>query len=246
MRRAGGGRARGPGEPCHMDPAQTTDTLGRHRRTLDEFRRLRAAESRVPRMERVVAEFAGLDIDRPASFNAFEVLRIGPDEVVHSGVLAWLLDARAGHAMGPLFLNRMTTELGLPISVGSRDRYVVRREFSGPFSIVDVCVYRPHDFLLYIENKILAAEGPRQAELELRDMDRTGEANGIPAARRHAVFLTPDGRPPTSGDSARWLCLSYARLAAAFGAALPSLGDDKLANFVGDWLQAVSSWGAEP
>ena len=140
-----------------------------------------SASTRLQRLQAVVDEFEGLDIPRPTSFNTLAVLRVGADEVVHSGVLAWLLDATAGHGQGPLFLNLLADALRLPIALGPRDRYLVRREFSGLESIIDVCVCRPHDFLICVENKIWAGEGPESANRELWDMERTGRCTLGPA-----------------------------------------------------------------
>ena len=190
-------------------------------------------------------EFAGLASRRATCFNAFEVLRVGQDEVVHSGVLAWLLDDAGGHGQGPLFLNLLTGALALPITLDSRHRYLVRREFSGRQSVIDVCVCRPHDFLIYIENKIGAAEGPDQVDRELRDLHRTAEANGVPETRRFAVFLTPEGRRPVSGDPSTWKCLSYGELETAFRTALPAIEDAKAAVFVADWLDTIATWKAD-
>jgi len=105
-------------------------------------------------------------------------------------------------------------------------------------------VCRPHDFLIYIEHKVWAAEGPGQVDREWRDLQRTGDANGVPADRRFAVFLTPGGGPPISGDPAPWLCLSHTRLADAFWAVLPDVSDAKVAAFVADWIETISEWGA--
>jgi len=76
----------------------------------------------------VVEGFA--EIPPAAAFNALSMLRVGADEVVHSGVLAWLLDGRAGHGQGPAFLNVLARTLDPPISLTPGDRYLVRREFS--------------------------------------------------------------------------------------------------------------------
>lgn len=220
-------------------------TLQRFEVVLDGFRRLRAS-SPAPRLSRMAAAvdgFAKLIIDRPTSFNSLSVLRVGSDEVVHSGVLAWLLDGVAGHGQGPLFLNLLAKALGLPIVLAATDRYVVRREFSGRESIIDVCVCRPGDFLIYLENKIWAGEGLEQVDRELRDLHRTAEANGVPERRRFAIFLTPGGRSSISGDPSPWLRLSYTRLVGAFRAAASGIDDAKLAAFVSDWLETISQWG---
>lgn len=214
-------------------------------RVLDGFRKLRASATapRLARMGDFVDGFSGLVAARPPRFNALSVLRVGPDEVVHSGVLAWLLDGSSGHGQGPLFLNAFASSLDLPIDLGPGDLYLVRREFAGLESIIDVCVCRTGDFLLFIENKILAAEGPSQADRELRDMRPTGEANAVPEERQFAVFLTPYGRYPISGEPSIWRRISYSSLAEAFRAALAYVGDARVEAFVTDWIETVEQWG---
>lgn len=230
-----------------MNSALLADRLERFAVVLDGFRRLKAASapSRLLRMAAVVDSFAEIVARRPAAFNSLAVLRVGADEVVHSGVLAWLLDASAGHRQGPLFLDAFAQSLGLPIAIRPHERYAVRREFSGREAIIDVCVCRPHDFLIYVENKIWAAEGPHQVDREWCDLQRTGDANGIPLERRYAVFLTPAGRSPVSGVPSRWLCLSYRTLVTAFRSVVPAITDRKVAAFLSDWLDTISQWGAE-
>ena len=226
-----------------MSAASPSSTLQRFGVVLDGFRRLRAssASSRLAQMAAVVEGFA--EIPPATAFNALSVLRVGADEVVHSGVLAWLLDRRAGHGQGPLFLNVLAQTLDLPISVTPADRYLVRREFSGLEAIIDVCVCRPHDFVMYVEHKVWSPEGPHQVDREWHDLQRTGDANGVPTERRYAVFLTPEGRPPGSGDPAPWLCLSHTTLADALRAVLPNVSDAKVAAFVADWIETISQWG---
>lgn len=231
-----------------MQAETPTVRLQRFEDVLDGFHRLRAssADSRLSRMVTVVTKFGELVASRPPSFNALSVLRVGPNEVVHSGVLAWLLDGSAGHGQGALFMNVLAGALDLKMSIGPQDHYFVRREFSGWESIIDICVCRPHSFIVFIENKIWAAEGPGQADREWRDLQRTGEANGVPPHERHAVLLTPNGQPPISGDPAKWLPLSYSKLTASLRSVLTKIADPKVAAFVSDWLGTISQWGERP
>ena len=53
-------------------------------------------------------------------------------------------------------------------------------------------------------------------------MRRLGQALRVPQDRQFAVFLTPDGRSPTSSDSTRWQTVSYGAIYAEFSRLLPS------------------------
>jgi hypothetical protein len=176
-------------------------------------------------------------------FNVFSLLQVETDEVRHSRFLAWLLDPESGHGQGSAFLKAFVIACRLDIASEVSGRYRVRTEFAGMESIIDVFVYHPGEFLIYLENKISASEGPRQIDREFRDMRRLGDTLRVPQARQFAVFLTPDGRCPVSGDSTRWRPVSYGDIAAEFATLLPRITQDKVRFTLEDWLETVSAFG---
>jgi len=176
-------------------------------------------------------------------FNVFSLLGVRTDEASHSRVLAWLLDAESGHGQGDLFMRVFVDVCGLDIPATALERYAVRTEFVGQEAIIDVMVSRRGAFLVYVENKVYAPEGPQQVDREYRDMERYGAALGVPPARQYAIFLTPYGRAPVSGDAARWKTLSYGQVAAAFAAALPRVSCDRVRLVVEDWVKTISRIG---
>jgi hypothetical protein len=97
--------------------------------------------------------------------------------------------------------------------------------------------------LIYVENKVFAGEGIHQVDREFRDMRRLGIALEIPKERQFAVFLTPDGRPPLSGDATLWRTVSYGGIAAAFGNLLPRITSTKVKIFLKDWIDTISTFG---
>lgn len=103
-------------------------------------------------------------------------------------------------------------------------------------------MYRRGAFILYIENKVFASEGDEQIDREYQDMQRLGEALRVPKDRRFAVFLTPEGRPPMSGDVSMWRSVSYVDLADALRTVLQELPDGKVRSFVEDWTEIVREW----
>ena len=74
-------------------------------------------------------------------------------------------------------------------------------------------------------------------------MLRTGSALGIPERCQFAVFLTPDGRRPKSGDPTHWKTISYREVAAAFKRLLPEITSVKTGNVLHDWIEVVSVFG---
>ena len=222
--------------------------LGRMQRFINDFRALRQAQrqARLREMETFLSVFG--DAYRCIShgrvdFNVFALLGVDTDEIKHSSFLAWLLDARAGHGQGDIFLKAFARACGLPIVLAAPHRYRVRTEFSGSESIVDILVCRRGDFLVYLENKVFAPEGPDQVDREFRDMCRLASSLRVPEGRRFAIFLTPDGRRPLSGDPTRWKAVSYGQIAQQFAGILPDIRSDKLRLVVRDWIETVSGFG---
>ncbi len=175
-------------------------------------------------------------------FNMLDLVGVGSDEVKHSSILAWLLTPHGSHGCGPLFLRTFLAASGIHALlsedfVGSR----VRTEFAGNDSIIDILVYKPATFVLYIENKVFAAEGPRQVDREFADMVRFGGVVRVPRDRMFPVFLTPSGRPPTSGEPDPWQCVSYARLARDLDELSSSL-PAKTKYFVEDLVDQYRKW----
>lgn len=206
----------------------------------------RRAATRARRLDAVgslLAEFVDRRLsrrDRAGSFNVLSLFRVADAEEVHSGFLAWLLDAHESHGCGPLFMETIARLCGLAIELSTG--YHVRTEFSSHESIIDIMVFRHGDFLMYIENKVWSPEGRDQLGREHWDMRRVGHALHVPPDRQVGVFLTPAGQPPTTADGTPWHVLSYPRLATAFVDLLPHVQDEKTRLILADWLKTVTGW----
>ncbi len=216
---------------------------------LEEFRALRAS-SRVRRLARMGDFLQAFDeatqgLGRAAGrdFSVFSLLGIRADEVKHTRMLAWLLDARGEHGAGNVFLRALVELCGFDIPVRSLERYNVRREFWVAESVVDLTVYRRGEFVIYLENKVFAVEGPAQLEREFRDMHRWGAVLRVPEDRRFGIFLTPGGRKPRSGDELRWRALSYREVAQRFRGLISEVVSEKGQLLVRDWIETVAELG---
>ena len=215
-----------------------------------DFEALKAAQrfNKLRRIEDFLATFRKKRREQHISqmaWNIFPLLGIGADEVTHSRILAWLLNAESPHGEGPLFLKTFVESCGLPLGDSDLDRYVVRTEFSGLESVVDIMIYQKGRFMIYVENKIHAAEGPNQIDREFRDMRSAGRSLGIPDKQLFAIFLTPDGREPVSGDATNWTPVSYTRMATDFRQLLPCLRSSKVRMLLGDWIEIVLAFGGD-
>ncbi|MFZ1135339.1 MAG: PD-(D/E)XK nuclease family protein [Candidatus Korobacteraceae bacterium] len=138
-------------------------------------------------------------------FDIFETIGVSWKEACHSNLLAWLLDHRiewyGTHAQGNLglrcFLHVLGAELCLRETYADAENYWVRREQSGSESRIDVEVAARKLFIIHIENKIGADEGPIQLKNECDDLQSRRRELEIPEPNCHAVFLTLDGKKPS-------------------------------------------------
>jgi hypothetical protein len=103
-------------------------------------------------------------------------------------------------------------------------------------------ICRHWDFIVYVENKVYAAEGSRQAEREMRDLRRIGQRMGVPRDRQIAVFLTPLGRGPVTGDPDEWVSISYLELADTLRKLLADVSHPRTRYIVEDWIDTVTAW----
>jgi hypothetical protein len=150
-------------------------------------------------------------------FNLLDVMHLTGKEIRHSMVLAWLLDhdmRKLGtHAQGNLGFRLFLNEFGLPIDYADC-KYWVRREVAGDESIVDVEVACRGRFLIHIENKIWACEGPDQTLREWSDLQRRASGLQVSTPNVHALFLTPHGAKPTNPN---FHAISWGRIVRVLG-----------------------------
>jgi hypothetical protein len=140
--------------------------------------------------------------DTADDFNILEVIRLTYKEGLHSDVLAWVLDHDMDnlgtHAQGALGFRLFLKEFGLPEQYARSANYWVKREVAGDESIVDIEVGAKGEFLIHIENKILANEGKDQTVREWADLKRRARDLGVNVDDVHPLFLTPSGDKPLS------------------------------------------------
>lgn len=178
-----------------------------------------------------------------ACFNIFEAVQFGADETRHTQVLAWLLSAEQTHGHGRLFFDAMLTAAGIELVEECKSSYTVRAEYGGREAITDIVAYSKNAYVIAIENKINATEGDDQIAREQRDMDHLAEVMHIPEKNRFGIFLTHDGRPPTTGPkNRRWTSLSHEKLADALAATNGLIRDAKLSAFVADLCEYMRTW----
>ena len=133
--------------------------------------------------------------------DVLQVFGLAQDELRHSRVLSWFLDPDAEHEQGPVFteaLLRLVAGKEIPElnRAAASEDYIVERE---KHKRTDVSVYRRKAFAVFIENKVRASERISQVNDMINELVRLADAERVPIPYRFAVFLTDEGREPTSG-----------------------------------------------
>ncbi len=178
----------------------------------------------------------------PARFNLLALFKVKTREVRHSAFLAWLLDARESHKQGNLFLRAFLGACRPQLELAVPERYRVQTEFSWLESRIDILIYRPGQFILYIENKTTSPDTADQPDREVRDLRRLGKRFGIPLTAQIPIYLTPTGRLPPGDQAKEWRTAAYGDIRQAFENALPLVTEDKVKYAVDDWLETISAF----
>lgn len=153
------------------------------------------------------------------------------DEVILCRGLAWLLQTDGWHGLGPSYLRRLLDHLGIEHDELSQVE-VVTEEARGD-TRADIVVRFGQSTLL-VEAKVWAGEQHQQA-------DRL--ADGWQDENPYLVFLTRDGRPPTSAinSAGSWHGISWAELAVLLEEAVGERPD--CAPGVREYLQTLITYG---
>jgi hypothetical protein len=173
------------------------------------FRRLRvdlpAIQKSLQRQERLHAPH----------YNIFRALGIERREtILHSPMLAQLLDPTASHGQGCLFLRAFFqvahANVGItpPVEPLEAQQWIVRTEVYIGDGSIDLLIECPRQgYVLVIENKIDATEQHAQLWRYYKWMEQ--KRHDYPT--RKLVFLTPTGRAPDSKKPVSCVRMSYQR-----------------------------------
>lgn len=151
-------------------------------------------------------------VGAPEHDDLLSVLGLGRCERRHCRVWRWLFDPYGGHGFGELLVQRFTERVGVHFDAphGWRDVSVTVEE-PARATRADLTI-RVGDRTVVVETKVDAVERPAQcAALEA----------AWPNADR-LVFVTLDGRAPTTAGSRPWVALAWSDLVADL---VETLGD---------------------
>jgi len=195
-----------------------SDFIGRLKQHVDSihFSRVRGLQDFSRRLTPVLQEATEWRRNNSPLFNIFKALGVERKEVAISRILTFLLSPRAAHEQGDVFLSMFLQQLDQRLELagknplprtGLREALVQPEAWietpQGESARLDIRIECGREFLLVIENKIDHQEGDGQLEKYRAWMTEQ------PHSRQVLVFLTPDGRLPSSIKPESCICFSY-------------------------------------
>lgn len=128
--------------------------------------------------------------------NILDVFGLKTRELCHSRVVEWFLKEDASHEQGGIFMDCLLRRWG--VSCVPCNGYKVQREKPAR---VDVAAYKRGAFAVFIENKVQHHERDEQVADLQKELVKLSITENIREPHRIAVFLTDDGRCPTTAHS---------------------------------------------
>jgi len=145
-----------------------------------------------------------LSLIRRKEFSFMKVFGLENNELVHSCVLAWLLDPLESHNLGSLFVERFLLKMGLKVDEFDFSKFHVEREISSDKSRLDIRIFDSNGkFQCIIENKIWSSEGNDQTKRLYSDF------HGKSYERELFIFLTLNKKQP---DDKHFVMMNYEQI----------------------------------
>lgn len=234
-------------------------TVAEIRAFMDRFRGFAAARSQI-RLNQFRAGFgqlqqglkrlnaARLQVEREEAprHNIFSILGVAAHENrTHTPMLAYLLNPRATHGQGCLFLREFLSQCGrmdgFPQPTGDVESgaWFVDTQKVTASGTMDLVISSPSlRYLLVVENKIYAPEGADQVMRHHRWL----ESRRVQYERRALIFLTPEGREASSAPRSDYFPMSYRQdVQAMLRLALPSVEAPGVRETVRQYLAIIES-----
>ena len=187
---------------------------------------------------------------RAPRFNIFRVLPVERREtLLHSPLLANLLDPTASHGQGCLFLRTFfdvayaNARLIRPVGLLEPDEWSVRTEVYIGNGTIDLLIESPKQrYALVIENKIDAFEQHAQLSRYHRWLrERRGDFT-----TRQLVFLTPTGRASELNPRVPCALLSYQRdILELLSRTIPTIQPPHLKELLSEYQAVLTDWAQE-
>lgn len=183
-----------------------------------------------------------------ANFDLFKMMKVRSKELVHSNILAVLLNPSYAHGLNYSFLNTFTqgvvnldlisgTPLSLSSLISATDQNVrVYRELENIDLVIE---YPASKVVIAIENKIWAKEQQNQVA-RYQDILLTR----YPNHKLALVYLSPNGRKPTTLNNESTVpvyCMSYGQIAKQLNL-IKSRGNDSAKFFINQFISHIEAY----
>lgn len=222
-------------DPCNRQTAVLLSSVAQLNASYAKARFLSVRDFlTAPRLQNALARQRAYRELTAERFNVFDALRLNESENHHSRFISFLLEPNAGHDQGGRFLRAMARKLPAlaRFGVGNctipetwaeqaeawwRKGKVRLENHAGEHGRIDFVLFLPDQSVIAFENKINAGEGEGQLTRYRKWLNALPETCKV----RLLVFLTPDGRKPTTAEgNDAVLCMSYLDLADVLQSAL--------------------------
>lgn len=143
-------------------------------------------------------------------FNGFEVIKKVHSELIHSNILAWLLDPFGNHGLNKIFLSKFLNSI-IPDSqyldsIKYNDFKIFSEKSIHEKRIDLLVISEENSLVIGIENKILGTEMNKQLYYYFKGI--TEEYTKF--SNKFFVYLTPEGIPPS--DEENWIAFDYSKI----------------------------------
>ena len=183
-------------------------------------------------------------------YNIFHALHIDRREtVLHSPMLAHLLDPTASHGQGYLFLQafldvaHINRQVPLPDGRIDSAEWTVRQEIYIGNGSIDLLIECPAlKYVLVIENKVDASE--QYTQLWRYHQWMVKHRSGY--STRQLIFLTPTGHTPESHKAAPCVLMSYRKDIREFlSQTIDEIKPTKVSELVKQYKTVIDEWAQE-
>lgn len=147
--------------------------------------------------------------------NVFDILKVTKSELIHSNILAWLLNANESHGFGSkfirgifqIFIENSDTlhDFIFTLLLADYHDFIIKREV---YNMDLLLISEQRKIVVCIENKIKAREAHAQLNKYRAQIEKLYDSGEW---IRIFIFLTPSGDLPSDPDN--WFTMSYQQIA---------------------------------
>jgi hypothetical protein len=170
------------------------------------------------------------------TFGLFETMGLGTKEIAHTKLLAWLLFPKNNHGFDATLLKALLNNFStkpiykLKITKEPTTEFKITSKVkAGRIDILAEGTYSKNGvhnkkWIMVLEAKINSSEGHNQLERYLKFVNDNYPE--ILPEDRYMIYLTVEGKKPSSYDIQNWRTLSYSKLASILQSAKKSNTED--------------------